>query len=443
MSALDYETDGFVENDAATRSVYDLFVQGQLQPQSTIQVDVKRSEIEVGQTFVPFDPVSAEPTIISEQSDAIRLSGHQNSKPQVDWIWTAVYEDRTRRISSFPDESFLTGNDSETYAVELQNLSRLGDWQIVSGVGYVEEQDAYAEQIDVSITTANLYAYGQWQSRAIDLSLQIGFSFDSFELKNSDFEEPIDKDRLNPRLGLVWTPRAGTAVRAAIASTLKRPLVRSQTIEPTQVAGFNQYYTGFELFFGDPDGTVSERVSIAVDQALSSSVKAGLEVSKRDLTVAGLLEDSKWDEESALAYLYKSFSSGSWEGAVSLDAEYEKIERPAEKTGPEGILSLETVRVPLALRMFSERGVTLRAAATYIRQQGRFTLAPGEPVFPKSDEAVIADFALEYVLPRRKGVISVGINNAFDEFIDLVEIDALNPRVATRQLVFARLRFNF
>ena len=172
-------------------------------------------------------------------------------------------------------------------------MLRLGEWQIVSGVGYVEEQDAYAEQIDVSITTANLYAYGQWQSRAIDLGLYMGFSVDSFELKNSVFEEPIDKDRLNPRLGLVWAPRVGTAVRAALASTLKRPLVRSQTIEPTQVAGFNQYYTGFELFFGDPDGTVSERVSIAVDQALSSSLKAGLEISKRvpdGRAVAGRLQ---------------------------------------------------------------------------------------------------------------------------------------------------------
>jgi outer membrane receptor protein involved in Fe transport len=354
-----------------------------------------------------------------------------------------VYEDRTRDILSFPDKLFLTGNDSNTYAIELQNLVRLGQWQVISGLGYIDEQDDYAEQIGVSITTVNLYAYGQWQSWSDDLGLQIGFSIDSFELKNSVFEEPIEKDRLNPRIGIVWSPLPGTTIRAAMASTLKRPFVRSQTIEPTQVAGFNQYFTGFELFFGDPEGTVSRRLGFAVDQTITSSLKAGLEVSRRDLEVAQLLEDTEWDERSALAYVYKTFSSGGWEGAVSLDAEYEEIKRPAENTGPEGILSLKTTRVPLALRVFSARGMTIRAAATYIRQHGRFTLQPGEPVFPKDDEAVIADLALEYRLPGRNGVISVGINNAFDDFVDLVEIDPLNPRVATRQLAFARIRFEF
>jgi Tfp pilus assembly protein PilF len=443
VSALDYETDGFVENDGATKSVYDLFVQGQLQPGSTMQMDIKRSEIEVGQTFFAFDPTFAEPTIITEQSESLRLSGHQNMTPRVDWIWTAVHEDRTRDIRTFPDKSFLTGNDSNTYAIELQNLVRLGQWQVISGLGYIDEQDDYAEQIGVSITTANLYAYGQWQSRSDDLGLQIGFSIDSFELKNSVFEQPIEIDRLNPRIGIVWSPRPGTTIRAAVASTLKRPFVRSQTIEPTQVAGFNQYFTGFELFFGDSDGTVSQRLGFAVDQAVTSSVKAGVEVSRRDLEVAQLLEDSEWDERFALAYVYKTFSSGRWEGAISLDAEYEEIKRPAANTGPEGILSLETTRIPLALRVFSARGMSFRTSATFIRQHGKFTPQPGEPVFPKDDEALIADFAVEYRLPGRKGAVSVGINNAFDDFVDLVEVDPLNPRIATRQLAFARFRLDF
>ena len=443
FSAIDNETDGFIENDAASKSVYDLFVQGQLQPKSTIQVDIKRSEIEVGQTSYPFDPVFALPEIISEESDSFRVSGHWNAMPQVDWIWTAVYEDRLRDFSSFPDGSFLFGSDSDVYAVEIQNLLRLGNWQLVSGAGYVDEEALFSEVIDVSTTAGNLYAYGQWRSQSNDLALQIGLSLESFELENSVFEDPIDKDRLNPRIGLVWSPRAGTDIRAAFGSTLKRPFVRSQTIEPTQVAGFNQYFTGFDLFFGDPEGTISERLGFALDQAFSNGVNAGIEISRRDLTVAGFLEDHDWKEKSALAYAYKAFLAGSWEGAISLDVEYEKIERPVENTGPEGILDLETVRIPLALRTFSARGIALRARATYVRQQGEFTIQPGDPVFPKDDDAVIVDFSLEYLLPRRKGTISVGVNNAFDEFVDLLEIDPLNPRVATRQLAFARVRLNF
>jgi hypothetical protein len=74
--------------------------------------------------------------------------------------------------------------------------------------------------------------------------------------------------------------------------------------------------------------------------------------------------------------LVQIISGRSWEGSISLDAEYEEIERPAIDTGPEGILTLDTARVPLALRLFSARGITLRGAATYVRQRGRFTVAP-------------------------------------------------------------------
>jgi Tfp pilus assembly protein PilF len=444
VSALDYETDGFVENDEASKSVYDLFVQGQLQPGSTMQLDVKHSEIEVGQTFSSFDPGYAEPDIISENADSFRLSAHHNSTPRMDLIWTAVYEDRDREILSFPDRTFVTGNDSESYAIEAQNLIRVGAWQFVSGLGYVDQQDAFAEEIDLSTTSANAYAYGQWRSQSGDIGLQLGFSADWFRLKFSFFDEPIDKDQLNPRLGIVWTPRPTTTLRAAWASTLKRPFIRSQTIEPTQVAGFNQYFTGFERFFGDPNGTISERLGLAIDQAISDHMKLGIEVSRRDLQVPELFQsDVNWDEKSALAYWYRSFPAGSWEGSISLDAEYEEIRRPALDTGPEGILALETTRIPLALRMFSARGITLRAAATYVRQNGKFTVFPGEPIFPKDDEAVIGEFSVEYLLPRRKGAILVGVNNAFDEFVDLLEIDPLNPRVATRQLAFARLRLEF
>ena len=69
-----------------------------------------------------------------------------------------------------PAQSFLTGNDSETVAAELQSVWRVGQWQLVSGVGYVDQEDDYVEQISVSTTAANVYAYGQWQHPGRDLS---------------------------------------------------------------------------------------------------------------------------------------------------------------------------------------------------------------------------------------------------------------------------------
>ena len=70
----------------------------------------------------------------------------------------------------------------------------------------------------------------------------------------------------------------GTTARAAIFRTLKGPVVSNQTIEPTQVAGFNQ-------FFDDFDGTDAWRYGVGVDQKLGARAAIGAEFSARELTI--------------------------------------------------------------------------------------------------------------------------------------------------------------
>ena len=51
-----------------------------------------------------------------------------------------------------------------------------------------------------------------------------------------------DKDQFNPKFGVIWNPVPNTTLRGAIFRTLTRTLVEAQTVEPTQVAGFNQFF---------------------------------------------------------------------------------------------------------------------------------------------------------------------------------------------------------
>ena len=129
--------------------------------------------------------------------------------------------------------------------------------------------------------------------------------------------------------------------------------------------------------------------------------------------------------------------------AVSGEIEYERIERPQILTGSEGIVELKTTMAPIGVQLFNSTGVTLRLATTYIKQHGIFSVDVGTPLVPKRDDAWITDFSLEYRLPRRLGAVSVGARNIFDNLIDLLEVDPLNPRVATRRFVFRRIRLAF
>ena len=74
------------------------------------------------------------------------------------------------------------------------------------------------------------------------------------------------RDQANPKGGITWNPSfsPGTTFRAAGFRALKRTLVNQQTLEPTQVAGFNQFYD-------DPSGTSSWRYGAAIDQKFGSS----------------------------------------------------------------------------------------------------------------------------------------------------------------------------
>ena len=81
-----------------------------------------------------------------------------------------------------------------------------------------------------------------------------------------------DQDQFNPKFGVTWNPFTDTTLRGAVFRALKRTLITNQTLEPTQVAGFNQ-------FFDDPNVTESWRYGVAVDQKFSKSIYGGVEVS--------------------------------------------------------------------------------------------------------------------------------------------------------------------
>ena len=107
------------------------------------------------------------------------------------------------------------------------------------------------------------------------MTFTVGASFDFFGAAVRLFGT---KDQFNPKFGITWKPIPGTTLRAAVFRTLKRTLITDQTLEPTQVAGFNQ-------FFDDTNATEAWRYGGAIDQKFTKDLFGGVEFSKRDLKV--------------------------------------------------------------------------------------------------------------------------------------------------------------
>jgi tetratricopeptide (TPR) repeat protein len=443
LSQVHYETDGFTENDSSEKDIYDLFVHGEIARNSSLQLDLKRYEFTIGETFLRFDPGSVLPFLINEEGDSVRLSGHHSTATGSDWIASAVYEDRNRSLEFIPFDLLVSEVDGNAYAGEVQNQKQWGAVQTVWGVGYVEDENDFRFDLITEESTAfNAYAYGQWRSPSDVLKIHLGLGADRYRKDTSVNSKSVSRDELSPKLGLTWTPRPGTSLRLAAFSSVRRPLVASQTIEPTQVVGFSQYFSGFEELYGDVEGTISRRAGIGFDQTISVTTFAGIELAKRKLDVPALNvgHDFNWRESTALAYLYKTFSIFGWRAAASVDAEHERVERPKTLTGSEGIKDLEAIRVPVGLSVFDDRGLSLRLTTSYVKQSGSFAEGFASPIFEVKSSAWVVDAALDYRLPSRLGMVSIGAKNLTDTSIELIEVDPLNPRVATKRFVFAKLR---
>jgi hypothetical protein len=108
-----------------------------------------------------------------------------------------------------------------------------------------------------------------------------------------------------------------------------------------------------------------------------------------------------------------------------------------------GILAVDTHRLPFGLRFFHPAGFSAQITATFINQDGEFA-SPGLPAaVPGSDRFWLVDAALRYRLPKRRGFITVGVNNLFDEAFLFQETDPATPTVQRDRLVFGRITLGF
>ena len=465
MGGFHYETDGFRENNDQDQKLYNVFAQVSLSPKTSIQGEFRYKDVEKGDLPLRFDPNDFLPTLrAKERIDSFRLGFHHGFTPHIDLIGSVIYGDSefdTRFDVDFIlpipppigpigiSQSTDIAVDEEGYLAEAQLLFSLEQFRVISGLGYF---DADSEDIltltfqpqvppmlvDSSTPTmtrtrhTNLYIYSMIHYPK-NFTWTIGGSADFFE------SEILDQDQFNPKFGLTWNPLSNTTLRGAVFRVLNRDLISDQTVEPTQVAGFNQ-------FFDDTRGTESWHYGIAIDQNFSRAVYGGVEYSQRDLkvpirdvSIGGLIRETDREEQLGRAYLYWTLNP--W---VALSAEYqfEQFDRQADASGAENIVELETHRFPLGINFFHPMGFSARLKTTYIDQKGEFGNSR-IGVVPGDDQFWVVDASIGYRLPKRWGLITLEGRNLFNEEFKFQDTDPANPRVYPERYFFARFTLAF
>ncbi|MCL4721902.1 MAG: TonB-dependent receptor, partial [Gammaproteobacteria bacterium] len=316
-----FETEGFRENNDLEQDVLNALVQFQATERTSLLIEARRSERDQGDLTLLFDPDNYLPDLRQrEDSDSLKL-GLRHDLSARSTILALASAQSTDLFSGLPP--FLSSDlEIDTYSGELQYLYQGDRWSLVTGIRYSSQdadeqtvisfpipdppfiiEDRVSDAYDADFLAA--YLYGRI-ALTEQLDITLGVAAESLEGVS------VDKDRVNPKFGLVWRPTDGTTVRLAAVETLQRRQFSRQDIqpslEPTPVAGFNQFFDGNE-------GEEGRRYGLGVDQVLARDLSVGAEVSRRELKIPfdvflpppdfGVSrEEADVDEDAGRAYLY-------------------------------------------------------------------------------------------------------------------------------------------
>jgi tetratricopeptide (TPR) repeat protein len=434
-----FETDGWRTNGHQDDNIANVFFQLELSPNTSIQAEYRYRDTEYGDLQLRFFPDDFFPSqISSEKWNSIRLGARHNFSPNSVLLGSFTYLDLDVGLTE-PDALFILETPSFATNTELQHLFRSRYVNLTTGIGYANVnqttgititipppfgpiQDSIPE--DKDHTNIYMYSYIRpWNN----LTITAGASGD---FVNADNQE-ADENQFNPKFGIIWNPLPGTTVRAAAFRVLTRTLITNQTLEPTQVAGFNQ-------FFDDFPGTKAWRYGGALDQKFSNDLFGGVEYSKRDLEVPwsdflGNLNEAKWHEELARGYLL--WTPHPWV-ALRAEYQYEHIKRDEELT--DGVKEMDTHRLPLGVNFFHPSGLSASLTTTYYDQNGTFDrffvgLEDG------SDTFWLTDASISFRLPKRYGFITVGAKNLFDQDFKYYDLDWKNPAIQPTRFFFGKI----
>ena len=284
------------------------------------------------------------------------------------------------------------------------------------------------------------YVYGSFNLPS-QVTWTLGVSYNDYD------QGDIDYDRYNPKVGLQWDMTDSMQFRAAYFKVVKPALASNRTLEPTQVAGFNQY-------FDDTNATRSERYGGAFDWSVSKDVFVGAEYTRRELETPEFLFTSttnrdvdflNWDEWSHRVYAYWT-PADRW--SLSAEAVYDKFEGDDDTNNINLPEKVRTLSYPVRVQYFHPSGFFAGAGVTYVDQE--VDREKGASFDDGDSDFTVGDIAIGYRFPRRMGIASLSVQNVTDEdfdyqddsFREFQDEPSVGPYIPDRA-VMARFTLNF
>jgi outer membrane receptor protein involved in Fe transport len=299
----------------------------------------------------------------------------------------------------------------------------------------------------VDFTETRIYGYGSFElpvpEGVGDLTFTLGGSYTWYEEDNQAVGAKIDVNAFSPKVGLTWDLTDDLTFRAAYLEVVKPPLVTNRTIEPTQVAGFNQFYDDF-------NGTDAKLYGAGVDYQISDRLFIGAESTWRELDIQLFdnfsVDKTRWKERTQRAYI--NFLPHP-RLPVSIELVHDKFEASSSILTTDTITprEVETFSVPVTVNYFDPSGFFAGVTGTYVHQD----VERDNPAFADGKSSFFnLDAAIGYRFPDQRGSATLQVQNLLDNnfkyqddgFREISNTGATGPFFPDLG-VLARLTINF
>jgi Tfp pilus assembly protein PilF len=438
-----FETEGYRPNNQQQKEISNLFLKGRVNTSTSLLADIRKLSSEAGtiQHFF-FDNEQFLNSEITEEDisiDAPRIGIKHEISPRSTALATYSYQELVANLNLVGRGHQLL--EETTHVGEAQLLHKGTILSTIAGFGVLRLRAFTAPAVlpttdTLTTDNANAYVYTAY-TPFTDLLINLGVSADTFE------DIDTQRSQISPKLGITWQSTPTTTLRIAAARGQSRPLVSSQTLEPTQVAGFNQFYD-------DIIGAQTWLYGIGLLVKTSALEAFTLNALKRDVSQIhriGVPRETSLTEHLVTLRFNRAPNR---RFAFSVGYDYTQIDGDIDGFNPLQLSKSETHMIPIEWRVFYG-DVFLSTAATSVWQRGRFCDFSVPPPTPSSfcaisfgeDSFTIVDITGGISFPQRKGRLTVGLLNALNEKFQYQAIDPKQSTIARELTVFGKLDLHF
>lgn len=409
LNQYHYETAGHRENSHARYDILSAYSKFQANDDLSFLFQASHKEENLGNLD---ETISSQDFLLHIEdrgkTDAFLVGGNLKLTPTIDMLAVVGFQegDGVRHITtSLADQR----TESKTRASNAEFQWQFGDLpgHLIAGADFATIEKDWAVRTitsspvldppPVDDTERFKTGYAYWTvSPLTALELTAGLAY-------AQLDTQLSADELSgwyPKVSAYYHLTDSVDVHVAYFESLRRPYSVEQTIEPTQIGGFNQLYD-------ETDGTESDNYAMGVNIRVAAGHRFGAEAVLREFR---LPYDTTVEVEDRLARVYWNWAFAPW--AISLDYRHENSEYTI--AGIEGVVAppeRATRSVPFQVKWVHHSGFAAAATTTYFHQR----VEGNETVEQETTHFTLVNMVASYRFPQRQAEVELRCSNLFDE----------------------------